>query len=114
MIERDGLAENARKLGEWLKGELQRLANVYPTVLRSARGLGFMLGVELADKGTIPAFAASDKPASTQLAHRLHEAGLLTIPSGNQVLRLLPPLNLARAQAEEGLTILERVVRGLA
>lgn len=114
VIERDGLAENARKLGEWLKGELNRLANVYPTVLRGARGLGFMLGVEIADKGAIRAFAASDKPAAAQLVNRLHEAGLLTIPSGNQIFRLLPPLNLTRAQAEEGMATLERVVRGLA
>jgi acetylornithine/succinyldiaminopimelate/putrescine aminotransferase len=72
-----------------------------------------MLGLELAEKGAIPAFAASEKPAAAQFVNRLHEAGLLTIPSGNQVLRLLPPLNLTRAQAEEGITILERVVRGL-
>lgn len=113
VIERDGLAENARKLGEWLKGELQRLVDRYPSVLRSARGLGFMLGLEIAEKEMIPAFAASDKPAATQFVNRLHEAGLLTIPSGNQVIRLLPPLNLARAQAEEGIAILERVVRAL-
>jgi len=113
VIERDGLAENARNLGEWLKGELQRLVNLYPSVLRGVRGLGFMLGVEIAEKGAIPAFTASDKSAAMQLVNRLHEAGLLTIPSGNQVLRLLPPLNLARAQAEEGIGILERVVRGL-
>jgi len=113
VIERDGLADNARKLGEWMKGELLRLVNLYPSVLRGARGVGFMLGLELAEKGAIPAFAASEKPAAAQFVNRLHEAGLLTIPSGNQVLRLLPPLNLTRAQAEEGITILERVVRGL-
>jgi acetylornithine aminotransferase/acetylornithine/N-succinyldiaminopimelate aminotransferase len=113
VIERDALAENARKLGEWLKGELQRLVDLYPSVLSGTRGLGFMLGLELAEKGTIQAFAASDKSAAAQLVNRLHEAGLLTIPSGNQVLRLLPPLNLTRAQAEEGIGILERVVRGL-
>ena len=114
VIERDGLADNARKLGEWMKGELLRLVNLYPSVLRGARGVGFMLGLELAEKGAIPAFAASEKPAAAQFVNRLHEAGLLTIPSGNQVLRLLPPLNLTRAQAEEGIAILERVVRGLA
>jgi acetylornithine/N-succinyldiaminopimelate aminotransferase len=113
VIERDGLAENARQLGEWMKGELQRLVDRYPSVLRSVRGLGFMLGLEIAEKGSIPAFDLSDKPAAVQLVNRLHEAGLLTIPSGNQVLRMLPPLNLTRAQAEEGIAIFERVVRGL-
>jgi acetylornithine aminotransferase/acetylornithine/N-succinyldiaminopimelate aminotransferase len=113
VIERDGLAENARNLGQWLKGELQRLVDRFPSVLCGARGLGFMLGLEIAEREKIPAFAASDKPAAAQFVNRLHEAGLLTIPSGNQVVRLLPPLNLTRAQAEEGIAILERVVRGL-
>ena len=46
--------------------------------------------------------------------NRLHDAGLLTIPSGTQVVRLLPALNLARPQAEEGIAIIERVARELA
>ena len=76
------------------------------------RGLGFMLGFELMEK--IPAFASSDKSAAMQLVNRLHEAGLLTIPAGNQVVRLLPALNLARAQAEEGIGLIEAAVRQIA
>ena len=113
VIERDHLADNARHLGAWLKDELQRLVNTYPQVLKTVRGLGFIIGLELLEKERIPALAASDKPAAIQFVNRLHEAGLLTIPSGNQVVRLLPALNLARPQAEEGLAILERVVQGL-
>ena len=113
VIEREHLADNARNLGAWFKGELQRLVDTYPQVLTAARGLGFMLGVELAEKEKIPAFAASDKPSSLQLVNRLHDAGLLTIPSGAQVVRFLPALNLARPQAEEGIAILERVVKQL-
>ena len=75
-------------------------------------GLGFMLGLELAEK--IPAFAASDKAASIQFANKLHEAGVLTIPSGNQIVRLLPALNLTRAEAAEGIALIESVVKKLA
>src|SRR6202042_3675120 len=59
VIEGEKLPDQARKLGEWFKAEIERLARTYPTVVKSARGLGFMLGIELAEK--IPAFAASDK-----------------------------------------------------
>ena len=72
-----------------------------------------MLGIELQTRERIPAFAATDKPASLQLVNRLHEAGVLTIPSGNQIVRLLPALNLSRQQAEEGLTVIEGVVKTL-
>ena len=114
VIERDHLADHVRQLGAWLKGELQRLVDTYPKLFKAARGLGFMIGLELAAKEEIPAFAASDKPASLQFVNRLHDAGLLTIPSGTQVVRLLPALNLARPQAEEGIAIIERVARELA
>jgi acetylornithine aminotransferase/acetylornithine/N-succinyldiaminopimelate aminotransferase len=114
VIEREKLADNARELGGWIKGELQKIAYKFPHVLKSARGLGFMIGIELAEKDRIPALAAGDKTASIQFVNRLHEAGLLAIPSGAQVIRLLPALNLTRPQAEEGLKIIESVVARLA
>jgi 4-aminobutyrate aminotransferase-like enzyme len=76
--------------------------------------LGFILGLELVEKEKIPAFAASDKAAAHQFVTRLHEAGLLTIPSGTQVIRLLPPLNLTRAEAAEGLALIESTVKQIA
>ena len=113
IIERDLLADNARRLGAWLKEELQRLVNAYPQVLKSVRGLGLMLGVELVEKEKIPALAGHDKSAAIQLVNRLHETGVLTIPAGTQVVRLLPALNLTRLEAEEGLSLIERVVTSL-
>ena len=114
VIEREHLADNARDTGEFLKNELQRLALAYPQVLKGARGLGFMIGLELAAKEQIPAFASSDKSAAIQFVNRLHEAGALTIPSGAQVVRLLPALNLTRRQAEDGIELIESVVKKLA
>ncbi|MGH7952803.1 MAG: aspartate aminotransferase family protein, partial [Limisphaerales bacterium] len=42
IIEIEKLDENARNLGDWLLNELKRLAEVYPNVVKNARGLGFM------------------------------------------------------------------------
>jgi acetylornithine/N-succinyldiaminopimelate aminotransferase len=114
VIERERLADNARQLGDWLKARLQAMIAEYPGVLRTVRGMGFLLGLELAEREKIQAFAGNEKPASLQFVNKLHEAGLLTIPSGAQVIRLLPALNLSRPHAEEGLQILESVVRKLA
>lgn len=114
IIERDRLADNARNTGEFLKNGLQKLADAFPQIVKSARGLGFLLGLELAGKEKIPAFAASDKSAALQFVNRLHDAGATVIPSGTQVVRLLPPLNLTRAQAEEGLAIIGRAIKELA
>ena len=114
VIEREQLAGHVRKLGEWFKRELERLASAYPQVVRRARGLGFMLGLELAEKEKIPAFAGSDKPAALQLVNRLHAAGVLTIPAGAQIMRLLPPLNLKPQEAGEGISKIEEIIKSLA
>ena len=112
VIERSQLSENARRLGEYLKAGLLAMSHQYPGVIQTVRGVGLMIGIELAEG--ISAFAGNGKAASLQCVNRLHEAGLLTIPAGTQVIRLLPALNLTQAQAQEGLSLIERVVKGLA
>ncbi len=112
VIQRDKLADNARIIGEFLKMELGQLAAKFPNVVKQVRGLGLMLGFELA--AGIPAFAASERAPSIQFVNRLHEAGALSIPAGNNVLRIIPPLNLSRREAEEGVQIIESVVAKLA
>jgi acetylornithine aminotransferase/acetylornithine/N-succinyldiaminopimelate aminotransferase len=112
VIEREKLDEHARKLGAWMQSELDRLAQSYPAVVKRSRGLGFMLGLELAEK--IPAFAVSDKTQAIQFVNRLHAAGVLTIPAGTQIVRLLPPLNLKPQEAGEGIAKIEEIVKSLA
>ena len=112
VIERENLADNARTLGEYLKAELLRISQEFPAAIKTVRGLGFMLGFELAQG--IKAFSSNDKPASIQMVNRLHEAGLLSIPAGNQVIRLLPPYNLRRHEAEEGIAIIRAQAAKLA
>jgi len=113
VVRQEKLEDNARRVGDLLKLRLQELAKKYPGIIRNARGLGFMLGMELSpDIPTLP--VESNKTQAVRFANLLHSAGLLMIPAGTQVLRLLPPLNLRQSEAEEGLKILEAVVARLA
>ena len=112
VIEKEKLADTARNLGSWLKLEIERLAVTYPHVVKSARGLGFILGIELAEN--ISAFRNSDQSAALQFVKRLHTAGVLTIPAGTQIVRLLPPLNLKPQDAAAGMSIIEQTVKELA
>ena len=112
VIQREHLAANARSLGDYLKSGLQELARRYPAVLRQVRGLGLMLGLELApDISSLP--GDPGKAQSVRFANLLHSAGLLAIPAGARILRLLPPLNLCQSEAEEGLNIVDSVVANL-
>lgn len=112
VIQREKLADNARQVGDYLRSGLTSLAQNYPQVVRNVRGLGLMLGMELASN--IPNLPGdTSRTQAVRFAHLLHAAGLLTIPAGPLVLRLLPPLNLRHSEAEEGLAILQAVAAKL-
>jgi acetylornithine/succinyldiaminopimelate/putrescine aminotransferase len=81
-------------------------------VFNGVRGLGLMLGIELAAGVNPP--GDTSKTAAVRFVSLLHTTGLLAIPAGAQVIRLLPPLNLRASEAEEGLAILRLVAGRLA
>ena len=113
VIQKENLAENARTQGEFLKAGLRRIAEKYPSVIRSVRGLGLIIGFELTpDIKNMP--GDTSKTQAVRLVHLLHAAGLLTIPAGAQVIRLLPALNLKPSEADEGLKIIEAAAAKLA
>lgn len=111
VIEREKLAENVRVVGDQLKNGLQQLAQKYPGIIQNVRGLGLMLGIELASNLNLP--GDSSKTVSVRFTNLLHAAGLMAIPAGAQIMRFLPPLNLRPSEAEEGLKILDSVIAKL-
>ena len=114
VIEKEKLEANAREVGEFLQSGLLQLKQRHPNVVREVRGLGLMLGMELQPElaATMPGDPA--KSVAVRFTNLLHAAGLLVIPAGTQIIRLLPALNLRRQEAEEGLGLIESVVVALA
>ncbi|HWD91407.1 MAG TPA: aspartate aminotransferase family protein [Verrucomicrobiae bacterium] len=113
VVREEKLADNARAIGDFLKSGLQALAQKYPRVIHEVRGLGLMIGIELA--ANIPSLPGdATKTQAVRFVNLLHAAGLLTIPAGVNVIRLLPALNLRPGEADEGLKIIESVAAKLA
>jgi acetylornithine/succinyldiaminopimelate/putrescine aminotransferase len=113
VVEREKLADNARHAGAFLKNGLKELSRKYPGVIHEVRGVGLLIGFELTpDIRNLP--GEPTKTQAVRFVNLLHAAGLLTIPAGAQVLRLLPALNLRQTEAEEGLKIIEGVAAKLA
>jgi acetylornithine aminotransferase/acetylornithine/N-succinyldiaminopimelate aminotransferase len=108
VIEREQLADNADCIGHYLTSELKSLQTRFPSIIRDVRGVGLMVGIEFA--ADAPVFAGSDKPAAVQVVDRLHQHGLLTVPAVPSVIRLLPPLNITRADAAAALEMITEVV----
>jgi acetylornithine/N-succinyldiaminopimelate aminotransferase len=87
IMEEDGLLDNAANIGAHLKGGLARELGPLSGV-KEIRGQGLMIGIEL------------DRPCNV-LTTRACEAGLLISVTADNVIRLLPPLIINRAEADE-------------
>jgi acetylornithine/N-succinyldiaminopimelate aminotransferase len=92
IMEEDGLLDNAARVGARLLSGLEKALAGLPGVT-SIRGQGLMIGVEL------------DKPCGV-LTARCAEAGLLISVTADSVIRLVPPLIMSEAEADEVLAIL--------
>jgi acetylornithine/N-succinyldiaminopimelate aminotransferase len=92
IMEEDGLLANAERVGTHLKTRLAT-ALLGKAGVRDVRGHGLMIGVEL------------DKPCGA-IALRAAEAGLLLSVTADSVIRLVPPLIMTVAEADEVLAIL--------
>ena len=89
----------ARKLGETLRGRLEGLAARHAEI-GEVRGLGPMLAFEFAER-------SPDRASAVVSA--AFDRGLVLLSCGlyGNVIRLLPPLNIATDELDEGLAILE-------
>ncbi|MBQ8360669.1 MAG: aminotransferase class III-fold pyridoxal phosphate-dependent enzyme [Bacteroidaceae bacterium] len=93
VMEQEQLVDNAARVGEYLMTELKRLPQI-----KEVRGQGLMIGME---------FEAPIKELRLRL---LKEQHVFTGVSGTNVIRLLPPLCLSMAEAEEFLNRLRNIL----
>ena len=96
-IEKDNLVANAETNGAYLKAQLEQRLLSYP-VVKAVRGKGLMLGVEL------------DQPCMEIVNLGLKQQLLFNI-TANQVVRLLPPLIITKAEADEIVDRLEATIK---
>ena len=98
VLAEDGLVENARERGEQLLSGARDLARRYPTVVKEARGLGLLVGVELTSEGyggwIIPEMVKRGVTAAWTL-------------NMQRVIRLEPPLVVTKSEVEQALSALE-------
>ncbi|MDX2082700.1 MAG: aspartate aminotransferase family protein [Rickettsiales bacterium] len=98
----DNFLDNVKKIGLELKDELQNLQNDFPQIIQEVRGIGLMLGIKI-----------SDKIENSQVVKKLIENGLLTIPAGENVIRILPPLIIDSKHVLEAKTIIAKTLSAI-
>lgn len=97
VIEEEHLVENAASVGGYLLAQLKTLAAETPSIV-DVRGEGLMIGIEFSD---------SIKTLRTRLVKEQH---VFTGAASTNILRLLPPLSLTKAETDDFLSRLKQVL----
>jgi acetylornithine/LysW-gamma-L-lysine aminotransferase len=94
VIEKEGLIENAQRLGSYLREQIRSLES---KKIRDVRGLGLMIGIELKEK-------------AGPYVQMLMEKGVIALLAGATVIRLLPPLVISKEEIDMVVSALQEIL----
>ncbi len=88
--------KNIRKLSKYFFKELNSIKNNYPNIISEVRGIGYLIGLKL-------------KVDQSKFIENLTKNKLLTIRASENVVRILPPLNVKKSEIDLALKIIKKV-----
>ena len=86
------------KLSKYFFSNLNLLKEKYPKVIKDIRGRGYLVGIQLYKD-------------QTKFIQKLMDKKLLTIRAAENVVRILPPLNVKKSEIDMALKILNKVCK---
>ena len=87
---------NVKNLSKYFLLKLNKIKEKYPNVIKQIRGRGFLIGIQLYKD-------------QTEFIKKLMDNQLLTIRAAENVVRILPPLNVKKNELDLALKIIEKV-----
>ena len=88
--------DNVKKLSKYFLSNLKKIKEKYPNIIKQIRGRGFLIGIQLHQD-------------QTNFIKKLMDNKLLTIRAAENVVRILPPLNVKKNEIDEALKIINKV-----
>ncbi len=87
---------NIKKQSKYFLSNLNKIKEKYPNIIKQIRGRGFLIGIQL-------------HKDQTNFIKKLMDNKLLTIRAAENVVRILPPLNVKKNEIDEALKIINKV-----
>ena len=94
------LLDNVNKMSIYFMSELNSLKKRYPKIIKEVRGVGLLIGLQLYFD-------------QTNFITKLMNNNLLTIRAAENVIRILPPLNVKKSEIDLALKIINKVCKEL-
>jgi len=97
-ILKKGFLKNVQSIGHYFNNQLNQLQSEFPNVIKEVRGLGLLVGIKVI-------------PDQNLFVKKLLANKLLTIRAAENVVRLLPPLNVKKENIDQAIVILRKVCK---
>jgi len=88
--------KNVKSVSKYFLLNLNKIKDEYPNIIKEIRGRGFLIGIQL-------------KVDQTKFIKKLMDNKLLTIRAAENVVRVLPPLNVKKNEIDQALRIIKKV-----
>ena len=88
--------KNVQKTSKYFHKELNKIKINYPKLIKEVRGMGLLIGLQLFND-------------PTKFIKKLQDNKLLTIRSGENTIRILPPLNVKKSEIDIAIKIIKKV-----
>ena len=95
-ILKKGFLSNVKKLSKYFHSELNKLRKEFPKIIKEVRGVGLLIGLQLHND-------------QTKFIQKLMDNKLLTIRAAENVIRILPPLNVKKEEIDIAINIIKKV-----
>ena len=95
-ILKKGFLKNVKKLSKYFHIELNKLKKEFPRTIKEIRGVGFLIGIQLFNN-------------QTKFIQKLMDNKLLTIRAAENVIRILPPLNVKKKEIDLAIKTIKKV-----
>ena len=95
-----GFLENVRKISGYFSQKMLRLISEFPSVFEELRGSGLMLGLKT-------------KIENTSFTNEAYKQNLLLAPASDNVVRILPPLNITKKEVDYVVELLSKTAQRL-
>ena len=95
-----GFLDHVNKVANYLTQQLGALVAEHPAIFESVRGQGMMMGLKM-------------KVPNGEFIAAARETGIVVLPAGDNVVRLLPPLTLSEQEAREGVALMGKAASAL-
>ena len=98
IILKKGFLKNVTKNGKYFQSELIKIQKDYPKIISEVRGLGFLIGLKL-------------NVNQIKFINNLITNKMLVVKAAENVIRLLPPLNIKKKEIDKAIVILRKVCK---